>query len=83
MPDDFYSVSDIQDYIEYSIKEHEILTKISPIPVYINKINNRLVFKTKNGYKLELQAHGTMKLFGSRNKLIGKQKVEKTNQILK
>ena len=69
-----YSVSDIQDYIEYLIKKHKILTKISPIPVYINRINNRLVFKTKDGYKLELQAPGTMKLFGSINILIGKTK---------
>ena len=42
-PDCSYSVSDIQDYIEYIIKEHETLTTIPPIHIYINKINNRLV----------------------------------------
>ena len=45
LPDRFYSVSDIQDYIEYLIKKHETWTTIPPIHVYINRINNRLVFK--------------------------------------
>ena len=41
LPDGSYSVSDIQEYIEYIIKKHEILTTIPPIHVYINIINNR------------------------------------------
>ena len=48
-------MSDIQDYIEYIIKNHEALTAISPIHVYISRINNRSVFEIKYGYKLELQ----------------------------
>ena len=60
-----YFVSDIQDYIEFIIKKHETLTAIPPIHVCINRINYRLVFKTKIGYKLELQTPETMKLFGS------------------
>ena len=40
--------------------------------VYINIINNRLVFKIKDGYKLELKTPETMKLFGSTKKLIEK-----------
>ena len=51
LPDGSYSVSDIQDYIEYIIKKHEALTTIPRIHVYINRINNR-VFKIKDGYKL-------------------------------
>ena len=46
LPDGYFSVSDIQDYIEYiikNIKKHETLTKIPPIHIYINRINNRLV----------------------------------------
>ena len=70
MQDGSCSVSDIQDYIEFIIKKHETLTKIPPIHVYINNINNRLTFKIKDGYKLELQASETMKLFGSTKKLI-------------
>ena len=45
LPDSPYSVSYIQDYIEYFIKKQETLTTIPPIHVYINRINNRLVFK--------------------------------------
>ena len=44
LQDSSYSVSEIKDYIEYIIKKHETLTTISPIYVYINVINNRLVF---------------------------------------
>ena len=65
MPYGSYSVSDIQDYIQYIIKKHETLTTIHPIHVYINGINNRLVFTIKKGYNLELQMPETMKLFGS------------------
>ena len=52
LPDSFYFVSDIQGYIEYIIKKHETLTTILPIHVSINRINNRLVFKVKYGYRL-------------------------------
>ena len=52
LADGSYSVSDIQDCIEYIIKKHERLIAISPIHVYINIINNRLLLKTKDGYKL-------------------------------
>ena len=38
MSDDSYSVSYIQDYIEYTVKKHETLTTIPPIYVYINKL---------------------------------------------
>ena len=74
MPDASYSVSDIQDYIEYIIKKHETLTAIPPIHVYINRTNNRLVFKIRDGDKLELQTAETMNLFCSTKKLIGKTK---------
>ena len=69
LPDGSYSVSDIQDYIDYTIIQHETLTTIPPIYVYINWINNRLVFKIKDGYKLQLQTHETMKWFGNTKKL--------------
>ena len=75
MPDGSYSISDIQDYIEYILKKHETLTAIPPIHVYINRINNRLVVKIKDGYKLELQMPETMKLFDSTKKLIEKKKM--------
>ena len=74
MPNGSYSVSEIQYYMKYIIKKHETLTKIPPIHVYINRINNRLVFKIKDAYKLELQTPETMKLFGSTKKIIDKTK---------
>ena len=74
LADGSFSVSDIQDYREYIIKKHEILTAIPPIHIYINRINNRLVFKTKDGYKLESQMPEKIKLFGSTKTLIGKTK---------
>ena len=66
LQDGSYYLSDIQDYIEYIIKKHETLTTIPPIHVYINRINNRLLFKIKDGYKLELQMPETMKFFSSK-----------------
>ena len=44
LPDGSYSISNIQDYIEYIIKKHETLTIIPAILVYTNRINNRLLF---------------------------------------
>ena len=67
-------MSDIQDYIRYIIKKHETLTKSPPTHVYINRINDRLVFKINGGYTLELQMPETMKLFGSTKKLTDKTK---------
>ena len=67
-------MSDIQDFIEYIIRKRETLTTIHPIHVYINRINNRLVFKIKDGFRLELQVPETIKLFGSTKKSIDKTK---------
>ena len=54
LPNGPYSLSGIHDYIEYIIKNHTTLITTPPTGVYISRINNRLVFKIKNGYKLEL-----------------------------
>ena len=40
----------------------------------MNKIKNRIIFKTKTGYKLELLTEETMKLLGSSKKVIDKNK---------
>ena len=72
--DGSYSVSNIQEYIESIIIKHETLTTIPLIHVYINRINNRLVFNIKDGSKLELQTPETITLFDSTKKLIGKTK---------
>ena len=68
LPDGSYSISDIQDYFEFIIKKHETLTENPPVEIYPNKIKNRIVFKIKTGYKLELLTPETMKLLGSTKK---------------
>ena len=61
-------------YLSLKNLKHQLETAILPIHIYISRINNRLIFKVKDGYKLELQMPGTMKLFGSTKKLIDKTK---------
>ena len=74
LPDGSYSISDIQDYFEYILKKHgkKINKDNKPsVKIYINKIKNRITFKIKNGYSLELLTKETMRLFGStENKII-------------
>ena len=74
LPDGSYSISDIQDYFEFIIKKHETLTENPPVQIYVNKIKNRIVFKIKTGYKLELLTPETMKLLGSTKKDVDKNK---------
>ena len=74
LPDGSYSISDIQDYFEFIIKKHETLTENPPIQIYPNKIKNRIVFKIKTGYKLELLTPETMKLLGSAKKEVDSDK---------
>ena len=44
------------------------MTEKPPIQIYPNKIKNRIVFKIKTGYKLELLTPETMRLSGSTKK---------------
>ena len=60
-----YSISDIQDYFKYIFKKYEENTDKPLIQIYVNKIENRITFKIKNGYSLELLTKETMKLLGS------------------
>ena len=70
LPDGSYSVSDIQDYFEYILKKHGENTDKPSVQIYVNKIENRVTFKIKNGYSLELLTPETMKLLGStKNKI--------------
>ena len=68
LPDGSYSISDIRDYFEFIIKKYEALTENPPIQIYPNKIKNRLVFKVKTDYRLELLSPETMKLLGGTKK---------------
>ena len=74
LPDGSYSVSDIQDYFEYILKKHSESVDNPSIRIYVNKTENRITFKIKNGYYLELLTPETMKLLGSTNSKITKDK---------
>ena len=62
LPDGSYSIANIQDYFEFIIKKHETLIENPPVQIYVNKIENRIVFKIKTGCKLKLLTLETMKL---------------------
>ena len=74
LPDGSYSLSDIQDYFEYIIKKHNENVDNPSIKIYINKIENRITFKIKTGYYLEILTAETMKLLGSTESKITKDK---------
>ena len=78
LPDGSYSISDIQDYFEYILKKHgEKIDKDKNKPsvkIYINKVENRITFKIKNGHTLELLTKETIKLLGSTENKITKDK---------
>ena len=65
LPDGSYSVSDIPDYFKYILKKNGTVTDNPSITIYINIIENRVTFKVKTGYYLELLTPETMKLLGS------------------
>ena len=74
LPDDCCSVSDIEDYYNISVSCHENIWNVKRYPLILiliftsKRMNNRLVFKIKDGYKLELKTPETIKLFCSTKK---------------
>ena len=44
LPDGSYSVSNIQDYFKYIFKKHGTITGNPSTMIYINKIENRIMF---------------------------------------
>ena len=67
-------MSDIQDYFQYILKKHSENVDNPPIKIYVNKTENRVTFKIKKGYYLELLTPETMKLLGTRENKIAKHK---------
>ena len=74
LPDGSYSIPDIQDYFEYILKKHGEDIHKPLVQIHINKIENRVTFKIKNGYSLELLSEETMKLLGATENKITKDK---------
>ena len=74
LPDGSYSGSNIQDYFEYILKKHSESVDNPSIRMYVNRIENRITFKIKSGYYLELLTPETMKLLGTTESKITKDK---------
>ena len=54
LPNGSYSVSDIQDYFEHTIKTHQTVTDKHPIKIYVNKIEYKSTFEITRGFYLQL-----------------------------
>ena len=74
LPDGSYSISDIQNYFQYILKKHGENTDKPSMQIYVNNIKNRITFKIKKGYTLELLTKETMQLLGSTKNKITKDK---------
>ena len=77
LADGSYSISVIQDYFEYILKKHRENIDNPSVRIYINKIENRITFQIKTGYYLELSTPETMRLLGSSENKITKNKNSK------
>ena len=53
LPDGSYSVSEIQDYFEHILEKHREDIDEPSVPIYVNKIKNRVTFKIKKRYTLK------------------------------
>ena len=49
LPDGSYSISNIHDYFEYILKKHGENTDNPSVQIFVNKIENRVTFKIKDG----------------------------------
>ena len=74
LPHGLYSVSDIQDNFEYTLKKHREKIDNPSIRIYVNEIENRIKFKIKTGYYLELLTLEMMKILRSTKNEIPKDK---------
>ena len=54
LPDGSYSLSDTQDYFKHIFKKHGENVDDPSGQIYANEIKNRVTFKIKKGYTLEL-----------------------------
>ena len=61
-PDGSYLISNIQDCFEYILKKHNENFDNRSIRMCVNNIENRITFKIKKGYYLELLTPETMNL---------------------
>ena len=74
LSDGSYSISNIHNYFEYMLKKHGKNTDNPSVQIFVNKIENRVTFKIKDGYSLEILTPETMKLPRSTENKITKNK---------
>ena len=84
LPDEWYSVSDIQDYSEYILKKHRGNTDKPSVQIYVSKTESRVTLKIKNTWTFfEILTHETMKLLGNTDNKIIRPKTMEMCHILK
>ena len=74
LPNELYSVSDIQDYLESILEKHGEDIDEASVQIYVNKIENKITFEVREGYSFELLTPETMKLLESTKNKITKNK---------
>ena len=74
LPDGSHSLSDIQDYFDFILEKYGQDIDEPSVQIYVNKTENRITFKIENRYSLEVLAPETMKLLGSTENKITKNK---------
>ena len=74
MPDGSYTVYDIQEYFKYILKKHSENANNPKFRIFTNRIENKITFKIESAYYLELLTPETMKLLGSAENKITKDK---------
>ena len=74
LPDGLYFASNIQDYFDYILKKHGENIDKPPVQIHVNKIENRITLRIKKGFSPELLTPETMKLLGSTENKISKDK---------
>ena len=62
LPDGSYSITDILDYFGYIFKKHEENIDNPSVKIYANETENKITFKIKTVYYLDLLTPETMKL---------------------
>ena len=65
---------------EFIIKKYETFTENPPVQIYSNKMKNKIVFKIKTGYRLELLTPETIRFLGITKKYVDKDKNGETYQ---
>ena len=71
---DGYSITDILNYFEYILKNHNESIDNSSIRIYVNKIENRITFEIKKEYYVKLLILLKMKFTGNTENKITKDK---------